>query len=69
VKVQDVDPRYQYSDARRLLAEEFGDFARDYTESYIPKDVLPQVPAELLPRYELFRSLGKRLRDERKAQK
>jgi hypothetical protein len=68
VKVQDVDPRYQLSDARRILAEELGDYTRDYAESYIPKDVLPQVPEELLPKYALFRSLGKRLRDERKAQ-
>lgn len=65
VKLQDVDPAYQYSDARRILAGQLGEFMKDYTESYIPKDTLAQVPEEMLPQYALFRSLGKRLREQR----
>lgn len=66
MKVQDVDPAYQLSDARRILGDELGGYMRDYSEPFIPKDVLPQVPPELLPKYELFRRLGKDLRDYRK---
>ncbi len=66
VKLQDVDPAYQLSDARRILSEELGSYMRDYSESYIPKDVLPQVPPELLPKYQLFRTLGRDLREQRK---
>jgi hypothetical protein len=66
VKLQDVDPAYQLSDARRILSQELGSYMRDYSESYIPKDVLPQVPPELLPKYQLFRTLGRDLREQRK---
>ena len=68
VKTQTLDPQYQVADARRLLADDLDMFMRDYTESYIPQDVLPQVPAELLPKYALFKSLGKDLREKRKQQ-
>jgi hypothetical protein len=67
VKLQTVDPAYQLSDARRILAEELSPFMREYTEPYIPKEVLPQVPTEKLPKYQLFKSLGKDLREIRKA--
>jgi len=69
VKLQTVDPAYQLSDARRILAEELSPYMRQYTEDYIPKDVLPQVPAEFLPKYQLFKGLGTELRDLRKAKK
>jgi hypothetical protein len=69
IKLQTVDPAYQLSDARRILAEELSPFMREYTEDYIPKDVLPQVPPEMLPKYQLFKSLGKDLREIRKAKK
>jgi len=62
-----VDPAYQLSDARRILAEELSPFMREYTEPYIPKEVLPQVPTEKLPKSQLFKSLGKDLREIRKA--
>jgi hypothetical protein len=67
IKLQDVEPEWQLQDARRQLASRLSGYMQDYTESYIPKDVLPQVPAELTPDYLLFRTLGKQLRDQRKA--
>lgn len=66
MKLQDVDPEWQLQDARRLLTQQLGEYMQDYTESYIPEDVLPQVPAELYPQYQLFRTLGKDLREARK---
>jgi hypothetical protein len=67
VKLQTVDPAYQLADARRVLAQDLDPYMQDYTESYIPEDVLPQVPPELLPKYQLFKSLGKDMREIRKA--
>ena len=67
VKLQDVSPEYELSEARRKAAEKLEAFMTDYTESYIPKDRLPQVPEELIPYYQLYRTLGKELRDRRKA--
>ena len=67
VKLQDVSPEYELSEARRKAAEKLEAFMTDYTESYIPKDRLPQVPEELMPYYQLYRTLGKDLRDRRKA--
>jgi hypothetical protein len=69
VKLQDVSPQYQLSEARRKAAEQLEGFMTDYTESYIPKDRLSQVPEELMPYYQLYRTLGKELRDRRKAAK
>jgi hypothetical protein len=67
IKLQDVDPEWQLQDARRQLSGRLSGYMTDYTESYVPKDVLPQVPAELMPDYMLFRTLGKDLRERRKA--
>jgi hypothetical protein len=67
IKIQDVDEAWQLQDARRQLAGRLSGYMQDYTESYVPKDVLPQLPRELLPDYMLFRSLGKQLRETRKA--
>ena len=67
IKIQDVDPEWQLQDARRQLSGRLSGYMQDYTESYVPKDVLPQLPAELTPDYMLFRTLGKQLRDQRKA--
>ena len=67
VKLRTVDPAWQLNDARRKLAGRLGSFMQDYTESYIPKDSIPQVPSELIPEYQLFRTLGKDLRETRKA--
>lgn len=67
VKLRTVDPAWQLNDARRRLSGRLGAFMQDYTESYIPKENIPQIPAELLPDYQLFRTLGKDLRDARKA--
>jgi len=66
IKIQNIDPEYQIADARRMLANDLDKFMQDYTESYIPEDVLPQVPPDLLPKYALFKSLGKDLRERRK---
>jgi hypothetical protein len=66
MKLQDVDPAWQLQDARRLLTQQLGEFMQDYTESYIPEKVIPQVPPELLPQYQLFRTLGRDLREARK---
>ena len=66
IKLQTVDPAYQISDARRILGRELDPFMQSYTEEYIPRDKLPQVPPELLPKYLLFKSLGKDLREVRK---
>lgn len=62
VKLQTVDPAYQLSDARRILGGDLDAYMQDYTEQYIPEDVLPQVPSELLPKYHLFKALGKDLK-------
>lgn len=67
IKLQDVDPEWQLQDARRQLAGRLSGYMTDYTESYIPKEVLPQVPAELMPSYMLDRTLAKELRERRKA--
>ena len=67
VKLRTVDPAWQLNDARRKLAGRLGSFMQDYTESYIPKETIPQVPSELIPEYQLFRTLGKDLRETRKA--
>jgi hypothetical protein len=67
IKIQDVDPEWQLQDARRQLEGRLSGYMQDYTESYVPKKVLPQLPAELTPDYLLFRSLGKELRERRKA--
>lgn len=66
MKLQDVDPAWQLQDARRLIAQQLGEFMTDYTESYIPETVLPQVPPELMPQYQLYRTLGRDLREARK---
>lgn len=66
MKLQDVDPAWQLQDARRVLGQQLGGFMQDYTESYIPEDVLPQLPMELMPQYQLFRTLGRDLREARK---
>lgn len=66
VKIQDVDPAWQLQDARRLLSDQLGGFMQDYTESYVPEEVLPQLPAELFPQYMLFKTLGRDLREARK---
>lgn len=67
VKLRTVDPAWQLNDARRTLSGRLGAFMQDYTESYIPKNNIPQVPAELIPDYALFRTLGRDLREARKA--
>jgi hypothetical protein len=66
VKIQDVDPAWQLQDARRLLSDQLGGFMQDYTESYVPEEVLPQLPPELMPSYMLFKTLGRDLRESRK---
>ena len=67
VKLRTVDPAWQLNDARRKLSGRLDSFMQDYTESYIPKDNIPQVPAEMIPDYALFRTLGRDLREARKA--
>ena len=67
IKIQDVDPEWQLQDARRQLEGRLSGYMQDYTESYVPKSVIPQLPAELTPDYMLFRTLGKQLRERRKA--
>jgi hypothetical protein len=69
IKLQDVSPQYELSEARRKAAEQLQGFMTDYTESYIPEDRLSQVPQELMPYYQLYRTLGRDLRDKRKAAK
>jgi hypothetical protein len=67
MKFRTVDPAWQLNDARRRLSGRLGAFMQDYTESYIPKSALPQVPPELIPDYQLFRTLGRDLQQQRKA--
>lgn len=68
VKLRTVDPAWQLSDAMQNLSEGgLADFMVDYSEPFIPKSRLPQVPAEFLPDYQLFRTLGRDLREVRKA--
>ena len=66
-KLRTVDPAWQLNDARRKLSGRLGSFMQDYTESYIPKENIPQIPAALVPDYALFRTLGRDLREARKA--
>lgn len=65
VKLQDADPEWMLQDARRKASENLSGFMTDYTESYIPEERLPEVPAELMPYYQLYRSLGRDLRESR----
>jgi acetyl esterase/lipase len=66
VKLRTIDPAWQISDARRLYGERLGDFMEDYTESYVPKDRLPYLPADKILDYQIFRTLGRDLREARK---
>jgi hypothetical protein len=68
VKVQTVDPRYQYSDARRMLTEQMPGYMRSYTESYVPKDLIPFMNERDLERMRVFNTFGKRLREQRQKQ-
>jgi hypothetical protein len=69
VKLQDVDPRYAKSDARRMIQENMGGIMRDYNEAYVPKDKIPNLtPAELL-QMRVFNTFGKQLQEMRKAKK
>ena len=68
VKLRTVDPAWQLSDAMQNLSEGgLSDFMVNYSEPFIPKSRLPQVPAEFLPQYQLYRTLGRDLREVRQA--
>lgn len=69
VKLQDADPEWMLQDARRKAGENLTGFLTDYTQSFIPEERLPEVPAELMPYYNLYRSLGRDLRDARQRDK
>ena len=67
VKLTDVDAEWQLQDARRNAVQKLGGLTTNYTQLYIPKERMPEVPPELMPFYNLYRELGRDLREARKA--
>ena len=66
MKVQDVSPEWQLSEASRNLEDELSGFLTNYTQSYIPKERLNNLPQNKLEQYLLYRTLQ---RDKRKLNK
>jgi len=66
VKLTDADPEWMLQDARRKAADILNPYMESYSQTFIPEDRLPEVPAELMPYYYLYKSLGKDLRNSRK---
>lgn len=67
IKQQTADPEWILAEQKRNNAEYLKGFMSNYTQEFIPAEVLPQVPPELLPRYFLHQELNRDLRNARKA--
>lgn len=63
VKLQDVDPEWQLMDARKKIADDLKGYSSTFTESYIPEDLLPEVPQDKLLQYMLDKELRRDLRE------
>ena len=67
MKVQDVSPEWQLSEASRNLEDELSGFLTNHTTTYIPKDRMDNLPVNKLEDYLLLRTLQKQKRDLYKA--
>lgn len=69
VKMQTVDPAYQYGDAREMLSEQLSGVMRDYPMKYVPKDQRDKLTPQQDLQLRVFNTFGKILRDRREARK
>lgn len=65
VKVQQVGEQYKYGDARRMIAEQMPQYMKDYTENYVPKELMPYLDQKNLQRTRAYNTFGRRLREAR----
>lgn len=64
---QDVDEQYKWSDAKAKNASQDRGWRSTYTMEFIPEELLPEVPPDVLKRHYLDKELDRRLREAKKA--
>lgn len=68
-RVEDSNRRRELGDAIRQIGESNDPFTREFTQTYIPEHLQPQVPSWALRRQRVQRVLERELRDLREAEK
>jgi hypothetical protein len=63
VKIQNVDPEYEYLDAMNKIKQQLAPYNREFVQSYVPKEQLPNLPLESQRMNALYQDLQRSLRD------
>jgi len=66
VKMRTIDPAWQISDMMRKLEGPLEPFLQDYTLRFVPQRNIPQLPPDLIPQYQAFKTLGRDLQQARR---
>ena len=61
-QVQFTDPEYEILDATKKLADDLKPYTKSFVQTYIPEELMPEVPVKAQQKYQLDKDLKKELR-------